>query len=61
MKQSEGFAAKGQEHLVCKLNRSIYDLKQPQHCWKSAVDNHLNKVGFKQKTSDPCLYVAKCL
>ena len=28
MKQPEGFIAKGKEHLVCKLNRSIYGLKQ---------------------------------
>ena len=54
MKQPEGFVAKGQEHLVCKLNRSIYGLKQSPRCWNSALDNHLNKMGFKQTTSDPC-------
>jgi hypothetical protein len=27
MKQPEGFAPEGQEHLVCKLNKSIYGLK----------------------------------
>ena len=58
MKQPEGFAAKGQEHLVCKLNRSIYDLKQSPRCWNSVLDDHLNKIGFKQTTSDLCLYVA---
>ena len=33
MKQPEGFAVKGQEHLVCRLNRSIYGLKQSPRCW----------------------------
>ena len=28
MEQPEGFAKKGNEHLVCKLKKSIYDLKQ---------------------------------
>ena len=28
MKQPEGFVSTGQEHLVCKLKRSIYGLKQ---------------------------------
>ena len=58
MKQPEGFASKGQEHLVCKLNRSIYGLKQSPRCWNSALDNHLNKMDFTQTTSDPCLYIA---
>lgn len=58
MKQPEGFAARGQSHLVCKLNRSIYGLKQSPLCWNSTLNNHFNKMGFKQTTSDPCLYVA---
>ena len=57
MKQPEGFAVKGQEPLVCRLNRSIYGLKQSPRCWNSVLDSHLNKMGFTQTNSDPCLYV----
>ena len=57
MKQPEGFITKGQEHLVCKLKRSIYGLKQSPRCWNSALDCYLKRIGFVQATSDPCLYI----
>ena len=58
MKQPEGFAAKGQEDMVCKLKRSIYGLKQSPRCWNSALDNQLKQMGFVQVKGDPCLYMA---
>ena len=57
MHQPEGFA-KGTEHLVCKLKRSIYRLKQSPVCWNSVLDAQLKQMGFVQTTSDPCLYVS---
>ncbi len=58
MKQPEGFVIKGQENLVCKLNRSLYGLKQSPRCWNHALDSQLKKIGFKQTDSDPCIYVS---
>jgi len=46
------------EHLVCKLKRSIYGLKQSPRCWNSALDSQLKKMGFVQTASDPCIYIA---
>ena len=57
MKQPDGFAVKGNEHLVCKLKKSIYGLKQSSRCWNEALDKHLKKMGFKQSSYDPCIYV----
>ena len=37
MRQPEGFVKKGEEHLVCRLNRSIYGLKQSPRCWNHAL------------------------
>ena len=58
MKQPEGFIERGQEHLVCRLNRSIYGLKQSPRCWNSALDVRLKAMGFSQSPSDPCVYTS---
>ena len=58
MKQPEGFVKKGQEHLVCKLKKSIYGLKQSPRCWNTALDEHLGKIGFIQSANDPCIYIS---
>ena len=57
MKQPEGFKVKDKKHLVCKLKRSIYGLKQSPRCWNEAFDKHLKKLGFTQSTNDPCVYI----
>ena len=56
MKQPEGFIKKGEEHFVCKLEKIIYSLKQSPRCWNSVLDDQLNKMGFIQSESDPCIY-----
>ena len=57
MRQPEGFVEPGREHLVCRLKRSIYGLKQSPRCWNHALDTQLKVMGFQQTSSDPCLYV----
>ncbi len=56
MRQTEGFEIRVKEHLVCKLNKSIYGLKQSPHCWNTTLDGHLKKIGFIQSKADPCIY-----
>ena len=46
MKQPEGFVVKGQEHLVYKLKRSIYGLKQSSRCWNSSAGSALKEARF---------------
>ena len=58
MKQPTGYVKKGKEHLVCKLRKSIYGLKQSSRCWNTALDAHLQEMGFTQLKSDPCIYVS---
>ena len=58
MTQPGGFVVKGQERLLCKLKRSIYGPKQSPHCWNSALDSYLKKMGFIQAMSGPCLFIS---
>ena len=58
MKQPQGVIQKGQEHLVCKLKRSIYGLKQSPRCWNQTLDTQLKELGFIQSPSDPCIYTS---
>ena len=48
MMQPEGFIAKNQEHMVCKLKRSIYGLKQASRSWNIIFDQAIKSFGFEQ-------------
>ena len=56
MKQPEGFVIPGKEHLVSKLKKSIYGLKQSLHSCNTALHNHLKKMSFIQSATDTCMY-----
>ncbi|MCO5567515.1 hypothetical protein L7F22_021209 [Adiantum nelumboides] len=56
MKQPEGFVILGKEHLVCKLNRSLYGLKQASRQWYKKFDVFMFKHGYKRSHADHCLY-----
>ena len=52
MEQPEGFAKKVNEHLVCKLKKSIYGLKQASRQWYIKFNNTITSFGFKENTID---------
>lgn len=57
MQQPEGFKVKGQEHLVCKLKKSIYGLKQAPRQWYQTLHEFLLKIGFTRCYKELCMYV----
>jgi len=54
MAQPKGFE-KGK--LVCKLQKSLYGLKQAARIWNDKLHAFLIKIGFKRSTADYCLYI----
>ena len=55
MMQPEGFKAKNQEHMVCKLKRSIYGLKQASRLWNIRFDQAIKSFSFEQNLDEPCV------
>ena len=56
MLQPGGFIAKNQEHIVCKLKRSIYGLKQASRSWNIRFDQAIKSFGFEKNLDEPYVY-----
>ena len=56
MRPPPGFTAPGDKR-VCRLQKSIYGLKQSPRCWFAKLANALLEYGFKQSRSDYSLFV----
>jgi ATP-binding cassette subfamily B (MDR/TAP) protein 1 len=48
MDQPEGFIVPSKEDLVCKLKRSLYDLKQSPRQWYKRFDSFMLAHEFKR-------------
>ena len=59
MLQPEGFAKKGKENLVCRLNKSLYSLKQTPRCWYKRFDSLIMSLGYSRLSSDHYAYYKK--
>ena len=57
MDQPEGFSIQGKEHMVCKLKKSIYGLKQASRQWYLKFNDTITSFGFKENTVDRCIYL----
>lgn len=57
MEQLEGFEVKSDKggKLVCKLNKSLYGLKQSGKNWNEMLHDHLTNRGFTQNPVDHCV------
>ena len=55
MTQPEGFISRSGSK-VCKLQRSIYGLKQASWSWNIQFDKTINDFSFSQNLDEPCVY-----
>jgi hypothetical protein len=56
MRQPEGFIEKGKENFVCKLNKSIYGLKQSGRVWHGTMRGQMERIGFTAGNTDSTVY-----
>jgi hypothetical protein len=59
MEQPQGFVHQGGEHLVCKLQKSLYGLKQSPRAWNQKLDAFLKSIEFMKSEADPSVYIAQ--
>jgi hypothetical protein len=58
MEEPEGFTHEG-EHLVCKLHKSLYGLKQSPRAWNQKLDAFLKNIEFTRSDADFSVYVTQ--
>ncbi|KAL1937681.1 hypothetical protein VTO73DRAFT_12956 [Trametes versicolor] len=52
MRQPQGTATRGGEHLVCRLNKPLYGLKQAGHAWYKRYRDALTELGLTRSEAD---------
>ncbi|KAJ1522455.1 hypothetical protein ONE63_001645 [Megalurothrips usitatus] len=57
MSQPDGFMIPGSEHLVCRLHKAVYGLKQAARSWNLKADQILKGEGFRNLPDEPCIYL----
>ncbi|KAK8555331.1 hypothetical protein V6N12_009479 [Hibiscus sabdariffa] len=56
MTQPEGFVTPENAGKVCKLQRSIYGLKQASRSWNLHFNDTIKEFGFIRNEDEPCVY-----
>ena len=56
MMQPEGFVDPNNVGKVCKLQKSIYGLKQASRSWNIRFDEVVKEFGFIENEQESCVY-----
>jgi hypothetical protein len=57
MVQPEGFKQPGTENLVCRLKKSLFELKQSPRQWYKRFDSYMIQIGYTYCEYDCCVYI----
>ncbi|GAA0140720.1 transmembrane signal receptor [Lithospermum erythrorhizon] len=49
----------GKEHIVCKLEKSLYVLKQAPRQWYKKFDSFMGEYGFTRTLTDHCVFIKR--
>ena len=52
-----GYMANTEDKIVCKLQRTLYGLKQSPRAWFGRLNSAMKKYGFQQSNSDYILFL----
>lgn len=56
VKQPDGFNVPGKEHLVYKLHKALYGLRQVPRAWNEKIDKTLKHLGFLKCPREQAVY-----
>ena len=57
VKQAPGYIQKGKEHLIYRVKKGLYGLKQSAREWAKRLTSFLIKIGFRPLTADNNVFV----
>ncbi|KAL8089981.1 hypothetical protein AgCh_039442 [Apium graveolens] len=57
--QPEGFVKEGEEHLVNRLHKTLYRLRQAPRVWYSKLNKYLEEFGFSRYPLERAVYTKK--
>ena len=56
MEQPLGFTSNDDDHKICKLQRSIYGLKQASRSWIAHFNDVIKLFDFIKNEEKPCIF-----
>jgi hypothetical protein len=59
MTQPLGTVEPGTEHLVCRLKKALYGLRQSPRLFYQLLHSYLLEIGFTRTNKDHCIYIKK--